>query len=478
MAGPALRPGGENFLRAWGTMVESEASGAGFDFRDTRQATFQSRVEQFLAAPTGETFAALWSEDAVVAHANPGPDLLVSTFDGDVADLARFLETLRSADAFDPSWSDRLGWDWALWELYTRLDTGAPAILTEDAAAGLGELGPRVGGSFDERMATLRRFADRYTDVVGHPTGGTDHEVPVRVELEELFGLLTRLDTDAVAAQLKGPYGDVYRHLYGGREAPADRTDPVTLVDEATVVYAYAWGKANDAYGRDEQTAYWGGQHWESWKDDYVAYFDDTVRGRYDLTDLDPGDVGPLFEDVTRRDATDLSASVAEYLMGGQWGQYTWNDVEDHLVANPRAASGMLSLFFDDDVHVVDRLQAFKEHSIHVTTEEGRSPGSVERMATSLLMLASPDDHVGLPPRKTATLLADLSTLPEYKSGFRPRQYGVVVHALRDLRDEIRRALAELDGDGEVTMLDVHNVIWMYEGEGEPTAGALPPGRR
>lgn len=478
MTGSVLRPGADGMLRAWKGMIRSEAAGAGFDLEENRQTRFSSRVRTFLDGPCEDSFADLWQPDAVVAHDNPGTDLFLTTFDGDVDDLAAFVETLRTADAFDPTWSDRLGWRWALWELYTRCNDSAPVVLTEESVEALEWFGIAVSGSFRERVTAAEGFRERYADVVGHATAGTAHEVPVRVEIDQLCNAVVRLGPEDIAAQLKGPHGQFYRHLYGGREAPAERTDQVELVEETRLVYAYAWGKKKGAYEDERRTDFWGGSHWEDWKDEYAAYFDDTIRERYALADLEPDDVAPLFDDITNRDATDLGASVAEYLMGGRWGQYVWNDVVDYFVSNPGEASDVLSLFFDDSVHVSDRLRAFREHTIHISDEEGRSPGSIERMATSLLMLASPDDHVGLPPRKTSVLLEDKSTLSNYRSGFRPRQYWAVIHALRALRDEIATALEELGEAGDATMLDVHNVIWIYEESGDPHRGELPPSKR
>lgn len=478
MASSVLRPGTDDLLRAWGAMVDADASGMGFGFGENRQTRFQSRATAFLDAPSRETLASLWCEDTVVAHDNPGADLLLSMFDGDAGELAAFCESLRSADEFDPAWADRLGWKWALWELYTRFNADTPTPLTEDAVEALEWFGLSVSGSFRERMAAVDEFVDRYDAVVGHPTAGSVHEGPVRVELEQLFHAVATLGPRDISPQLKGPHGQFYRHLYGGREAPAERTEQVTLVDETRTVYAYAWGKTNGAYEDERRTEFWGGTHWEDWKEDYTTYFDGTVRERYALTDLEADDIEPLFDDITRKDATDLGTSVAEYLMGGQWGQYVWNDVVEYFVSNPAEASGVLSLFFDDTPNVIDRLQAFREHAIHVSNRDGRSPGSIERMATSLQMLAFPDQHVGLPPRKTSVFMEERSTLPKYRSGFRPRQYRVVIPALRALRDEIGAALVELDADDDATMLDVHNVLWMYENEGKPGREELPPSVR
>jgi len=42
------------------------------------------------------------------------------------------------------------------------------------------------------------------------------------------------------------------------------------------------------------------------------------------------------------------------------------------------------------------------------------------------------------------------------------------------LRDEIEYQLREYGSDNTVTMLDVHSMIWIYGGEGEPEPHQLP----
>ncbi len=99
-------------------------------------------------------------------------------------------------------------------------------------------------------------------------------------------------------------------------------------------------------------------------------------------------------------------------------------------------------------------------------------------MATSLMMVFEPDEQIGLPPSKTASFVEAKTTLDDYESGFRPRQYRAVGHALRTSRDEIQSAVRELGGEQPVSMLDVHNVIWMYEDTGETTTDEPPPSYR
>lgn len=471
-----LRPRTKALLHAWKELVQMQSSGPGFDLSTPRQSLFVDRVRQFMRQPSTDSFDAIWEPDSAVSYNDPGGPLLRSSFDGNVDDLADFFDTLQTTETYNQRWEDRLNWSWALWELYTRLNDSVPVIITRETADALSWFGVATEKSFRGLRQQVEGFLEYYQSTIGHPSKDTAHEAPLKVELDELFRIIQSVDADAVSSQLKGPHGEFYRHLYGTASTDEGlRTQQVEFVGITPLIEAYAWGKANRAYEDEEKPAYWAGNYWETWKESYAQHIQREVRSEFTLTDLSPDDIGPLFEALTDNEGSNLNKPVATYVMGGQWGQYAWNDVVTHFRDNPVEASQVLSLFFDDSQPAVNRLEAFKEHTLHITNTEGRSPGSLERMATSLLMFTFPETHLGLPPARTKTLLEEKSTLPKYKSGFRPHQYRTIIGPFRGLRDDIQSLLTEKGYDTNVTMLDIHSLIWIYGGEGEPTDKELPP---
>lgn len=472
-----LRPRTESLLRAWKSMIQQAPNGTGYNLTHPRQEEFQHRVETFRDNPSTEAFDAIWTPEAAVEHANPGGQMLRITFDGDIDDLVEFVNSVASATEYNHHWEDTLTWSWALWELYTRLNESVPVVLTEQTTGALGWLGAKPSGDFRSRMQTLQEFRDHYTTIVGHPTEDTAHHVSIKTELDEFFRALQSLDREDIAAQVKGDHGEFYKALYGGTgSAQIDTQNRVELSDIGTVVRAYAYGEANDAYDTGSRTEYWGGGYWENWKQSYATHVQTEIRDKFTLDELSPAEIEPLFEAITTTEGSELDKPVATYLMGSQWGQYTWNDIVDHFTENPVEASQALSVFFDESRPVINRLDAFKEHTIHLKETEDRSPGSIQRMATSLLMFSNPKEHLGLPPARTKEFLGDKSTLSNYKSAFQPQQYRKIIGPLRGLRDEIERQVRDYGSDNPVTMLDVHSMIWIYGGEGEPQSNHLPDG--
>lgn len=471
-----LRPNAEAYLEQWAELAASQASGPSFNFENPRQLDFLDRVQSFTANPTTETFDAIWSEGAATEYNNPGGKVLRHSFEGEIDQLAEFISELESTDQYSARWENRLVWQFALRELYTRINDSQDVVLTSDTWTLANWLGLELSGDFHEQIDTLERIKEVYTTVAGHPTAETDHEVSVKIELDELARVVSSVDRAAIEAKLKGPHGDFYRSLYGHSEMVEVPSKEVQMTDIGRIIRAYAWGKFNNAFGEEDCPDYWGGTHWETWKNTYASYVESDIKGVFEITDLSEDDVGPLFEAVTNAEASNLSKSVANHIMGSQWGQYTWNDVVDHFMGNPLEASRVLSGFFDEEVFVVDRLAAFKEHTIHLVEEKDRSPGGIKRMATSLLMFFNQEEHIGLPSSRTKAFLEDHSTLDKYRSGFRPRQYWTVVVPLRSVRDDLRTYLDQRGYEGEISMLDVHNIIWIYGGNEEgPRDEHLPP---
>lgn len=471
-----LRPRTESLLREWGAMIQATPSGAGYDLIQPRQEVFENRVSNFCNNPTPDTFDEIWTPESAISHANPGGQLLRTTFDGDIDELAELIKSMKSASEYNQLWEERISWSWALWELYTRMNDSVSVVLSEQSTDAMGWLGAKPSGEFRDRIATLQRFREHYTSVIGHPTEGTDHEVPIKIELDELFRTLQTLNKSDIASQVKGEYGDFYRSLYGGTgSAQTDTTGQINLVDIGSVVEAYAYGEANDAYDKDSLSNYWGGEYWENWKESYAEHVQAEIRDEFTLDNLTQAEIKPLFNAITTAEGSDLSKPVATYVMGNQWGKFTWDDIVDHFSENPQEASRVLSVFFDDSYPVINRLDAFKEHTIHLKETEDRSPGSIQRMATSLLMFTNPENHLGLAPARTKEFLTDKTTLSKYKSAFQPQQYRKIIGPLRELRDEIEHQVRQEGSENKITMLDVHSMIYIYAEEGEPKSSQLPP---
>lgn len=69
-------------------------------------------------------------------------------------------------------------------------------ILSGDACQGLRQFGYGTIHSFEEGRAAMAEFRTDYEEIIGHATGGTDHEVPLWDEIELFLHLVHVLDDD------------------------------------------------------------------------------------------------------------------------------------------------------------------------------------------------------------------------------------------------------------------------------------------
>lgn len=144
-------------------------------------------------------------------------------------------------------------------------------------------------------------------------------------------------------------------------------------------------------------------------------------------------------------------------MMGGQFHRLTWGDIVDHCHEEPELAAGVLSDLFDEELPIVDRLNGFYEFFHHLTEREenDRSPGSLLRAATALLMYAFPQQHITFQYQRMDNFFGAYSSLDGLETGFDAPQYREVALACRDLREQI----AEHTDD--TSMIDVQTLIYV-----------------
>jgi hypothetical protein len=146
-------------------------------------------------------------------------------------------------------------------------------------------------------------------------------------------------------------------------------------------------------------------------------------------------------------------------MMGGQFHRLTWQDIVSYCHDNPDEAASVLSDLYNEELPIVDRLNEFYEFFRHLTTrdENNRSPGSLLRAATALLMYAFPDQHITFQYQRMNNFFSEYSTLDGLDTGFNARQYHEVAIACRDLLSKIE------DRTGDASMIDVQTLIYIAD---------------
>lgn len=453
MSETELGPRRAALLSAWGEYAATEPSGPYHDFGpDNRYERVQSRLTTFLEDPTEDAFEQLWHRDALRDAVMGGPGLVLRHWPGTVDELADQLETMQSADEYDPAWEREFITKTAVRELYGFMDPSSRPILSSAVTSGLDAIGFLKPTSYRDRPG-YDAFADVYDQHVGHATAGTDHAVPWHFELEQFLAMLGGEDRQAILEEL--PVENEQAQLMGWHaEGQAGR---ITFHGIDALVDSYLATRLNGGFDQSEVDS-WGGNYWESWKWTHADHIRETVRTSYEITALDPEDVEGFIEAFRNAPSVELSSSVPDYLLGGRSGGILWNDFKNYSLDHPEKSADVLSTLFDEHEPIRERLRTFNDWYAELT-----SGGPLLSLASVLLMLTYPDRYVMYKYGKFSSFFGAYSDY-EVSTGFDATQYWILNEACERLRRMMDETLAEDDRvESGASMLDVHTMIWVAE---------------
>jgi len=446
----------EKLLEAWADTIATQAEGEQFDFTSpTRSEQLATKVQEYLEDPSEERFRAFWDRDIIRDAVYGGPNSVLNHWNGGQADLADYIRDIRDAESYDPAWERRLPGFMApaIRELYGRLQPANRPIFNRAVRRGLSTFGFGSPNSVADAIEPIAEFEDAYQTRIGHVTAGTDHEVPLSEELEQFCHVVRSLDEPKLRSVL-----DMDTPTYAefsGWDAYTSNDGPIQLHGLSTVLDAFSEGTDSEAYERGSDQDGWGANHWETWKDDYCEHLQAEVFTEYDPTALEASDVEPFLEELSINYGIDDVVPI--YLLGGRW--QPWESFKDASVDDPETAATVLSALLDEEGDALtDRLNAFNDFYA------GISDSGSERMsvATLLLMITHPDKY----PMYRYTMFSDFfSEFSSYElpTGFNPGAYQL-------MREALARVRADLDETTEhdVTMLDIHSLLWVVHRQGVP----------
>lgn len=448
-------------LSAWADLVADGPVGPGIDLSETNRTRLcQTRVEEFLESPTAERFQELWNEDTLAGYWAPNAALLLAPDDA-VEALHTVISEMVTATEFNPAWTGRFGGagtPWGLYELFGRLQGGHKPIPSLEAKDVLNSLGYEVENDPESVSDGITQFKETYDSHVGHASGDRSYELPIYAEMDEFFGLVESTDRDIINAQLKGPYAALFRPLIG-HQIHTETAEPLEWSGVERLIQDHVEARESEAYD-DSDTTHWGGGHVETWKWQFKDYFQDVVWANFELTELTADEIPQLFAAIEEPSADfDAVSNVPAKMMGGQFHRLTWGDIVEYCHENPADAAPVLSDLYDEDLPIVDRLNEFYEFFHYLTTREDndRSPGSLLRAATALLMYAYPQRHITFQYQRMNNFFQEYSTSDGLDTGFNAQQYREVAMACRDLLERIDPRT------DDASMIDVQTLIYIAD---------------
>jgi hypothetical protein len=189
-----LEPRHIEFLEEWAEYAETNSKSEYYDFTSgNRNDRVHRRLREFVSEPTNEAFEALWTKDVLRDALIGGPALVRNNWPGSIEELASLFETMQSAEEYDPEWETEFIVPTPLWELFGHMQPSDRPIMNGQVFTGLDRFGFARPATYYDRAGYVR-FVEAYETVVGHATSGTDHEVPLAVEIEQFLSIAATED--------------------------------------------------------------------------------------------------------------------------------------------------------------------------------------------------------------------------------------------------------------------------------------------
>ena len=450
-----LGPRRTALLSSWGDHIVHVAAGPGFDLTDSNRTwRTQARTDAFLEEGTEAAFRELWTNEILTDAVYGGPNAVLKRFDT-IGDLVELIAEIADSSTYDPDWESHFLAATAVWELYGRLHPEQAPILNSECNTGLKKMGLDKPRSYSAANKQWTTFKQLYTEIVGHATAGTDHEVPLHHEMSEFLEFAaTTPEEDLI--EILGESSDEYAPIIGW-ETEGKRETEIEFDELSTHIEGYVSAKLDGGLKKEGPKDLWNQGHWEHWKDELQDHIETSVKPNYDIRELGPRDVEDFIAEFSAK--TSLSGPVTAHMLGGQQGGILWHHFKTRSAESPSEAAEVLSYLFQNEVDIDLRLDRFAKFY----RTESTGPGQLISLPTLLLMFVYPQEYIFY---KWSLMNGFFGEFSEYsvETGFNTRQYerlnrSLKVEVLPRLQKEMRKQAS--DTPLEISMLDVHSLLYI-----------------
>lgn len=229
----------QRILEIWSEVISQAPSGTTLALAEVdKRDVIQARVDAFLDDPSPEGFETMWRTGYAAGRVVAPTSMPEKWADeGKTMDeLVELVETIKTADTYDPAWEDTLSAPQSTREFYSWLHAESQPILNAHLInmLSLFDISDRsiTGTSFSEQRAAYEAFRDMYETVVGHATAGTEWEVPLNIEIY-FFSVCVDEANSVVDEEEHDGYRRLFEAMIDAEEAKEDR-DVTSSGDDAT----------------------------------------------------------------------------------------------------------------------------------------------------------------------------------------------------------------------------------------------------
>lgn len=176
-------------LKKWKIIANKFVSSDLFNFKRYKSEEIKKQIETFLIDSSESNFSSFWKMDAAQRSASAS-----SVFhSNDITILKKVLKDMLESEKYKRDWEEIKNAKHSLWELFGRLHLDRTPPLNQCSREGLAFFGYETKGEYFDVLNKFHDFKKEYNEIIGHATKGTDHEVPLNLEIDQLFNVIDKL---------------------------------------------------------------------------------------------------------------------------------------------------------------------------------------------------------------------------------------------------------------------------------------------
>ncbi len=186
----------EKILKLWKDSLEKQPEGVHFKTysRYAKIKKMKEEVRDFVYDPTEENFIKFWNEKDIYAAQRVASARNV--WDSNNSEiLVRTLSEMLDSEEFKEEWVENVkNARKVLWELFGLLHIEKVPPINSCTENGLEFFGYRVKQDYKDLLSKFNEFKDDvYMENTGHITAGKDYEIPINLEIDQLFNVIDKV---------------------------------------------------------------------------------------------------------------------------------------------------------------------------------------------------------------------------------------------------------------------------------------------
>jgi hypothetical protein len=227
----------KELLQKWKEVARRYERSIHFDFSEKHYnesiVELKKGVERFLDDPKEETFNDFWDRLWAAWRGASATSVLKrwNQEDKTIQELKKLIKEIYKSREYNKDWERMLGAKNSLRELYGKLKLEEYPIQNSCASNSLKWFEYKPKQSYADFQKEFKEFKNEYLSTIGHVTKDTDHEVPINLEIDQLFNVIDKVTWTDLEKEVNREIRDFYEMVL------VQKNDDLTRVNDLVIYY-------------------------------------------------------------------------------------------------------------------------------------------------------------------------------------------------------------------------------------------------